>query len=917
MIGRLPERARVESLLTAVAVPESPGRAVVVEGEAGIGKTTLLQEVERIARAAGFGVLRCQGLEVEVPAGFAGLHELLHPVLGGAVALPPRQRSALLTALGLDEGPAPDRLLTGLATLGLLEEVAAQQPLLLVVEDLQWLDASSAEVVAFVAGRLTGARLLLVAGLRTGSPATTAATAVQTIRAVAEPVPLAPLSAADCERLLDALDVRLPRQERHRVLAEASGNPLALQEFTRALADRPGTTGTVPLPTTRRLESAFLGAVTALPEPTRELLLLAAAGEDVAFPELLAAAAELQLAPQDLDPAERTGLVSLSEGRLRFRHPLLRSAVYGAASSAGRLAAHRALAVSVRDPDRALWHRAAATLGPDEDVATALTAVGQRTAARGARGEAAVVVRRAADLSPDPQRRTVRLLEAAQYARQAGAVDQASTALDAAAALTREPSQRYEIAYLRSMLGVASGHRQDIVEEVLAVAGELAGPSGRDHPTERITTLTGAVYHLVNQAGSASARATVRDALAAVDAGGPHPVQQVALAVIDPLGHAGTRAALPGLLQLFTDEPFANPYMVLGLAQAAEHLQDLGTAAAAWTSAADSFHRIGSPTDECQALNGRASVRVVTGALPGALADAEAGYRTGTDLSLPMVAASAAAAEARALVLLGRTAEAAEALSRARTATTSDHVPQVVAGLAWAAGSLALAQGRPADALPALLQVAEHPVYAQWAVADLAEAAAAAGRADDAGVNATVGEVARVSDVLGAAHLTHLVHRAHALLADSAQAGEHFRAALAVDPAVPLEVARTRLLHGQWLRRARRIVEARAELAQALHELDRAGAGGLAERAAVELRAAGGNVTGRRAPAGATPGTTLTAQELQVARLVAAGLSNKEIADQLYLSHRTVGTHLHRTFPKLGVTSRGQVRAALERLGVQ
>ncbi|WP_432519095.1 ATP-binding protein [Kineococcus sp. SYSU DK006] len=925
MIGRDRELARLQHLLTAVGDGDGAGRVVLVEGEAGIGKTTLVAAATQRARAAGFHVLRCEGTEGGTAAGFTALHEVLHPVLDRAQALPDRQRRALLTAFGLDDGPPPDRLLIRLAVLGLLEEVASTRPLLLLVEDAQWLDTSTGEVIAFLARRLSTTRLLLLAAVRTGS--TAEAPWVPTLRAAAELVHLQPLDDDEARQLLRSLQDRsseggapgggtLSEQARQRVLREARGNPLALCEFTAALAGGAGEVAlsSAPLPTTRRLEAAFLDAVDRLPASGQRMLQLAAAGEDLQLAELLSAADALGLPRHQLDPAERAGLLTVVDERVRFRHPLLRSAVHGASSSADRLAAHRALASAVRDPARAAWHRAAATLGHDEAVAAEVERAGTRAAERGARVEAAAALRRAAELTPDTSRRAARLIAAAQYARQAGAAVEADAALQAAAGLVDAPQERYQIAHLRSMLAIATGdasvRTEDYLQEVVLLEGQLAGPSGSAEPEQRIRLLTSAAFHVVNQVSTPSERRAVHDRLAAVDAGFPHPVQQIALAVIDPLAHPQVRAQLPQLLVTFAE----SPQMLLALGQAAERLQELTSARTAWLRAAEAFHRQGSPGDECQALNALASVRVVLGQLSEGLADAETAYRSSLALGLPMVAAGAAAAACRALALSGRVEDAREVLARAREAGVGDVVPQVPAGVSWAAGLIALQEHRYGDALADLLEVAAFPLFAAWAVADLAEAAAGAG--DPAKARPLLERVDAAAVLLGSEHLRSLAHRSRALLAGAEAAEEHFLAALEVGARAgsPLELARTQLLHGQWLRRTRRPVDARTSLAAALNGFERVGARALADLAAQELRAAGG--TGRAGTAPTALSSPLTAQELQVARLAAAGMSNKEIADQLYLSHRTVGAHLYRAFPKLGITSRARLHGALDGAGL-
>ncbi|GAA0291839.1 ATP-binding protein [Kineococcus aurantiacus] len=930
MIGRTEELARLRELLDSVATTGA-GEVVVVEGEAGIGKTTLVAALTDVAVDAGFQVLRCTGFQRGALGGFAALHELLQPVLERVPSLPPRQRAALLTALGLQAGPAPDRLLICLAVLGLLEEAATTRPSLVVVEDAPWLDDSSAEVVGFVARRLGGAKVLLVATARTSRPEACSLECGSEVleSAATARVLLRPLSAQHSEELLDAVEASaghapgapapavLPAGARRRVLQEAGGNPLALRELSAALRSRGAdqhVPATAPLPTTGRLEAAFLVEVGDLPAASRTLLLLAAAGEGARLSELLAAGRRLGVHAPDLIPLERADLVGVVRDRLQMRHPLLRSAVYGAASAIERAEVHRALAGTFLDSARAAWHRAAATAEPDESVAAELEAAAVRAAGRGARAEAATALHRAAELSLQDDARVRRLVQAAELARQAGDLTQAEQVLAEAAALPMSPRHRFAWAQSRGLTSTSLGREHDSTREQLAYARALAGASGADHPEERVAVLVAAAFGASNHVNSdtrdeGELRRTVHDELAAVDLGRPDAAQQLGLAVLDPLAHAAlVRQALPAMLSSAPGDS------LLPLAQAAELLQDLTTARRARTLAAEELQRLGSPGDVVHALSGVALLEVIAGQLPEALVHAEQARRTALDLGLPLVAALAGASTAQVHLWTGRTPEAVAVLRRSRALLERAGIERAPAGLAWASGLLALEQRRDAEALTALRGTSRHPVFEQWAIADLTEAAVRCGRPQ--AVHATLARVGRAADVLGSAHLQALVHRSRALLAEGREAEEHYRAALAAgaDAGAPLEQARTRLLHGQWLRRARRVREAREELTTALRAFETAGAGSLTRRATAELRAAGSVPTPLATPERpATPPTaTLTVQELQIARLAAQGLTNKEIADRVYLSHRTVGSHLYRVFPKLGVANRHQLRALLE-----
>ncbi|MEU6753949.1 ATP-binding protein, partial [Spirillospora sp. NPDC046719] len=388
-VGRARELARLRELLGAVG---PGGQAVLIEGDAGIGKSTLVDAVVRLAADDGFQELRCTGVQSETTSGFAGLHELFHPVLDRLDALPPRQRRALETALGQADGPPPSRLVIGVAALGLLEEYTAERRAVVVVEDAQWLDTSTAETIAFVARRLSHSRLLLIVTMRTGTgegafeaPTDTAADPIRSL-----PLPrleLGPLTDEESERLLGEQGALLDPRTRRLILAEAVGNPLALTELAQVLAgdEQPtGMMGTRWLPMSRRLERTFLVGAARLPERSRKMLLLIAAAPESSVRHLMTAAAAVGLDLDDLAPIERAGLATVAGDQVVLRHPLVRSAVYGAASFAERAAAHRTLAAADPNPDRAAWHTAAATPDRDETAAAALEAAATRARDRSA-----------------------------------------------------------------------------------------------------------------------------------------------------------------------------------------------------------------------------------------------------------------------------------------------------------------------------------------------------------------------------------------------------------------------------------------------------------------------------------------------------------------------------------------------------
>lgn len=923
LFGRADELAALTRLLDDVAAVTADGAAedeaaergaaVLVEGEAGIGKTTLLAAVERHARRAGFRVLTCTGIQGANSVGFDGLHELLHPLLPFASALPPRQRTALLTALAVEDGPSPDRLLVSTATLGLLEEAASHRPVFVRAEDLQWLDRSTTEVLDFVGRRLTHTPVVVIAAVRTGH-APDAVPPCSFTR-----FELGPLADDAAEALLDAHDGTLSTSVRRRVMAEAGGNPLALHELPVTWTTGGPATIASRLPTTRRLEQAFLEQVAAVPSGSRSFLLLAAAADDAGLQDVMAAARTMDLGVYDLEPLEELGLLRTDLVSLRFRHPLLRSAVIGNASAAARSAAHRALASVVTDGMRAAWHRASATFERDESIAADLETAADRAAQRGARPEAVRAYERAATLSQGVTGRARRLGRAAETARAAGMTAEAIELLEQVDSLAADPETVTETAVTQTVLSLTTGAAGRPRIELRRIRPVLAGP---EHADRLVRVLWAAA---LNARGRNLPRSEWQDIEAALLATrSASPLKSVALAVLAPLGSAQhLRTELAHLVPQLTEQPLA----MASLAIAAESQQDLETALTCWELAYERAHQLGAVADETQALRGRATVLMLRGRVRDGLADAEYAVRIARDVQLPLIAGMAYATLARGHALLGDDEAALAALREGSEFAHGGRLALASADARWAAGLVALGQRRHRDAQIEFTHMTVHATRSLWAIADRTEAAVRGGRPDSVVEN--LAEAEAVARTTGSAHLTALVVRSRALLAEGTDStGTDTDGAGGADPEslyaraieagrladAPVELARTQLLFGEWLRRERRVVEARLHLREALHAFDAAGTAGFAARAAAELRAAG--EAPERADSRTAPTRErLTPQELQIARLAAAGMTNREIADRIYLSHRTVSTHLYKVFPKLGVTSRTELAAALAASG--
>ncbi|MEV7140409.1 ATP-binding protein [Streptomyces tauricus] len=905
----------VQGLSSADPTTELPGTGVlVVTGAPGSGKSVLLDEACRTARAAGVRVLRCTGCEVESGLPFAGLHQLLRPVLDLAQELPARQRTALLGVFGLDEAEEPDSarnpLLTSLGALTLLSDLAARGPVLLVVDDAHWLDVGTLDTLAFVARRLEGEPVaMLVAARDTAVPAQ-----------FAREFPLLsvdPLDPAAAGRLLD-LQPEVPAgRARSRILDEAAGVPLALVELARSVARDPRAARD-SLPLTDRLEAIFAQDLPALPPATRQLLLLAAAAETAELPLILSAAAP-DTTPADWHPAERTGLIRIDDGHLRFRHPLIRSAVYQSATYAQRHAAHLSLAeVFTGDPDRRAWHRAAAVDGVDEGVAEELEAGAGRAQRRGGYAAAATALERAAQLSPDPADRARRLVRAATMAMYAGHPRWVAEITARVTALTEDPAVLAE-ASLRAGWALAVTTQ---FEGSLGYLLPLADAAADTNPVLALDALATATTPAYNS-GEAAHREKILRIAERVPEQEDDTDRLWILAGTDPLRH---RARALALLHADRDGPAADdeggPVRDRPLSElitwgaAAWVLDETGEAVRLLGAALEHLRR--SPTGGANATVAQALAlaQYESGAWTAARACLDEAYRTAAEGGLENVAVGSPLLGATLLALRGDSQAARTAVRRAVHGVDLPTCRSLQVRALYALGAAAQAEGDHAaayDRFRAVFTQDGEPLHfhaSDYHLADLAAVAVRTGRA---------GEARAVLDAAGRRHaggevsprLAALVDRAHALLAEPDDAERHFQRSLArpTGDQWPFERAQTRLDYAEWLRRRRRATEARPLLSAALEVFENLGARPWTDRTLAELRAAGVNAT-------STPGqesdlSELTPQQLQIARLAAAGLTNREIGERIFLSPRTVGFHLYRIFPKLGVTARGQLRDVL------
>lgn len=905
--GRSRERDEIGRIIAQAGTGHSA--VVTVRGEAGIGKTTLLNHAREAA--SGFRVLHTAGARAETGFAFAGLHRLCAPITDRLNVLPEPQQDALSVALGRRTGHRPDPFLVGLATLGLLAEVAEKQPLLCLVDDAQWLDTVSLRTVAFVARRLDAEPLALVFGLR--EPASGDADAT-----------LADLPALRLDRLPDAdarallaAQVHEPLDDavRDRILAEARGNPLALLELARhappaVLAGGLGLPDALSVP--EGIEERYRQRVSSLPAATRMALLVAAA-EPTGDPALFwRAAAHVGVEPQDTEPAHTAGLLDIGS-RVRFTHPLARSAVYRDASAADRRLAHGAIAAATdatTDPDRRTWHRAHAVLGTDDEIASELVQAAQRALSRGGPAAAAVLLERSAELTPDPSTRARRTLDAAGAKYEAGAANAALDLLAVAASGPLEELHRARAELLRAQVAFHAGRFNDAPDLLLDAARQL---SPFDTELSRDTYLHALEASML--AGASSHGRQITDvAEAALAAPTPHDPPRSADLLLDGLttyhlhGYAQAVPALRRGVQAFTA---AAPDPSSPDAESRVRWLACHTAMALWDDAAISelSDRIvrhdraaGALTTLPFALNFRAAVLVHTGRLDRVedLID-EADHITratgGTVIPFSRLLLAAWRSDRDAAAPLYE----AVVQDAARRGVST---PVTIADYARAVLYNGLGDYEAALAAAERVTDASEMVHARLALSELAEAAAYSGRPERAALAAA--ELTEQARVTGEPWVLGLAARSRALTADGPAASDLFREAVEHLSATRMtaHLARTRLLHGEWLRRAGLRREAREELREAHDLLSAMGADGFAARAAAELRATGEHPRKRSA----STADTLTAQELRIARLIATGTTTKEAAAELFLSPRTIDAHLRNIFSKLSITSRRQLR---------
>lgn len=898
LVGREDEVARVEALLDHLR--HHMGEALVISGAAGIGKSALLLHARWRAEALGINVLSVIGVEAEGELAFAALQQLLHPVRDHVEGLPRPQRRALAAAFGLAEEVDPDPYLVALAAHQLLSDAAGAESLLLIVDDAHWLDRSSLGVLSFIARRLELESVALIAAVREGH--------ASPLSEVHSPVlDLGRLSPSGAAQLLDRDAPDLHPVARARVLAEAAGNPLALVELPRALADASDGLSQEPPTLTARLERAFAASLDRVSPQTRLCLLAAALDPRASIEEVLACATLLHggsVTLSDLDPSTAAGMVEVAEMQLRFRHPLIRSAVRQGATSVLLLSAYAALAEVVTDPERSLWHRAMAAIGFDEGLAAELNIHAERARRRGAATVAASALERAAALSSDSRRKGERLLRAAELAYELGSADAVRRLIAEANSLELGALGEARLAWLRQMISGDVWVEAGAAKTFVTIARQMSAAGDADMA---VRSLVPVAHRAWWTRPAERTRRYLVDAAENVGVADDDPRLLAVLALANPeqTGPSVLRRVSRKRLTAIDD-----PAEALYLGIAAEKAGDFARARPFLSRAVERLREDGRLGLLAQALVHDAWTATHAG-------DWRAGEAAGVE-------AAGLARDSRQLEF-GLVGELVATLARAlrgdpdleQTITGPEQVLAAMNGgplLApahMARGASALGEGRYEDAFRHLWPVFDPSErsfhrFMRWpAVLDLAEAGSHSGRSDQvADAFVELDAIARESapPILRAG-----LACARPLLADDEHAEPLFVAALEHDMDNPFLQARTLFSFGCWLRRRRRSAESRVHLRQSVHVFDLLGAARWSGRARQELRATGEKI-GRRTP---DARDRLTAQELQIAELAADGLSNREIGERLFLSHRTIGSHLYRIFPKLEIGSRTQLRDAL------
>jgi len=901
---RRSECATLDRLLEGLRVGRSG--SLVVRGEPGIGKSELLGYLSE--RASGCRVVRASGVESEMEIAFAGLHQLCAPMLDRRDRLPGPQRDALGVVFGLNGGEAPDRLIVALAVLSLLSDAAQERPLLCLIDDAQWLDRASAQALAFVARRLGAESVVMVFAAREPGREVSGLAEL-----VVKGLPSDAARALLGTVILGPLDTRV----RDRIIAETRGNPLALLELPRgaSAAELAGGFG-LPnaLPLSSRIEDNFLRRLEGLPTASQLLLLLAAA-DPIGDPVLVwRAATRLGIGPEAAAPATAAGLLEFGVRDVRFRHPLVRSAIYRTAKLDERQRVHRALAEATDpelDPDHRAWHRAQAAPGPDEEVAAELERSAGRARARGGLAAAAAFLERATALTQEPTRRATRALDAARAKLHAGAFDAALQLLGAAEAGPLNELQSAWAELLRAQIAFAANRGSDAPSLLLDAAERLAPLDVTLARETYLDALSAALFagRLGGGVGILQVAEAARRAHPAVEPPGALDLLLDGIALLLTEGHAAGALTLKRALTAFRRFVVSRDGGMRWFWLASHAATDLWDDEA-WDVLSGRQVELARDAGALAvlpiSLNNRAGLLVFAGEF-GAAASLVEEARAVTD------ATGSHFAPYSDLLLAawrGLEADATELIDAAGADAMQRRQGLVLTFTHWVSAVLHNGLGRYEDALAAALQATEYPEelrFSTWALAELVEAAARSGNTESAADG--LQRLAETTRPSGTDWALGIEARSRAMLSRGEVAESLYREAIERlgRSRIRVELARAHLVYGEWLRRERRSLDAREQLRTAHEMFTAIGMDAFAERASRELLAAGETARKRTVETG----DPLTPQEAQIARLARDGLSNPEIGARLFLSPRTVEYHLRKIFAKLGIRSRTQLHRVL------
>jgi DNA-binding CsgD family transcriptional regulator len=894
LIGRDEELSAIGAMLRG-----GGGRGLLLVGEAGMGKSALLRASADAAIRDGRTVLQATGVHSEARVAFAGLHQLLYRLTGSFELLAPRQREALLAAFGRADGPQTEVFLIAIATLELLADAATGTGLLVVVDDLQWIDEPTVQVLGFVARRIASEPIGLLAAMRPGFDDALGETGVQ-VRT------LRPLQPDEAQRLVRSRHPDLDQRRRGWVLEHAEGNPLALVELPRAApAGDPSADQRIPL--TARLERSFAARAAGLAAPARSAAVVAAADDSDDFAEIAAAVTVAVPGPvaDSLRPAVDAGVLVVSQGKVGFEHPLVRSAIYQSADPDMRRRAHAALAkVLGAQPERRAWHLAAAALGPDETIAAELERAAVSAARRGAGMTSVAAWEQAATLTPQAERRGQRLLRAAELSLELGRAEQAGDLATRAEPLPHTRAGQARLALIRDVLDPGAPGDPLRVCALADLAAEMID-AGQTDLAFRL--LMAAAVRVWAADPGPKARAYLMAATERLPVAADDPRLLSVGGFVDPARYgdliAQRIAALrPGEL----DPVSAELAMSIHLVGAGEAI------VAVQRAVVDGARREGRLAALPRLLTQQAWNAIALADWQTAVPAADEAVRLASEMRQPLWQAAAMTGQAMIAGMRGQAEAAGQLARRAEAMVLPTRINAVLCGIQLTLGVTAIGAGRYDEAFDYLCRVFDRAdpsyqaVQSTWAIGDLAEAAMRTGRTGQARqilASFRPGEHDSVTPWTRAA----LLYAAPLLASDEAAEREFGRALEADLVRWPAYRARLLLEYGSWLRRRRRVAEARSPLRTARQICEAHGLLPWAERAQQELRATGDASETPRAQQWAS----LSPQELQIAQLAAEGLSNREIGQRLYLSHRTVGSHLYRIFPKLGISSRSQLRSAL------